>query len=128
MKNLSIVLITSLIIVGNLNPVFCQVTPKNVNTTIGKFIYQDGSVYVGDLINGMPEGQGTVEYANGNRYTGGWKDNVPHGEGEFYWAEKQQYGKALWNLGKRVALLPLEANNEVATPFGMTCPCCFILN
>ena len=108
MRSLSTLLTIVLITIGIFNPIFAQLTPKNIITEKGKFIYQDGSIYFGDLVNGRPEGQGTVHYANGDQYTGGWKDNVPHGEGEFYWAAKKQRGRALWNKGKRIAALPTE--------------------
>jgi hypothetical protein len=38
--------------------------------------------YVGEFRDGMPNGQGTIEWANGARYSGSVANNRPHGYGE----------------------------------------------
>lgn len=64
----------------------------------GKFIYQDGSKYIGDFNNGIPHGVGTVYYHNGDRYEGGWQRHAPHGKGVMYYANGKIIG-AIWNQG-----------------------------
>ena len=49
---------------------------KNCNNSychneIGKYTYGDGSYYIGQFINGAPEGEGTCHYVNGDVYQGG---------------------------------------------------------
>lgn len=46
-----------------------------------RYTYQDGSIFEGTQVNGLPEGSGTCRYINGNQYTGGWSRHAPHGEG-----------------------------------------------
>ncbi len=46
-----------------------------------RYTYQDGSIFEGTQVNGLPEGSGTCHYANGDYYSGGWSHHAPHGEG-----------------------------------------------
>ena len=39
------------------------------------------SVYVGSVINGLPNGQGTGDHPNGEKYVGMWKDGAYDGQG-----------------------------------------------
>lgn len=64
----------------------------------GKFTYQDGSKYVGDFKNSIPEGIGTIYYASGDRYEGGWRRHAPHGRGVMYYANGKVVG-AIWDFG-----------------------------
>ncbi len=41
----------------------------------------NGDKYSGELINGKPNGQGTMEYASGGKYTGEFKNGIPDGKG-----------------------------------------------
>lgn len=75
----------------NCNTQFC-------NSGKGKFTYQDGSKYVGDFNDGIPQGVGTVYYHNGNKYQGGWEKHLPQGKGVMYYANGQVIG-AIWNQG-----------------------------
>ncbi len=58
----------------------------------GKYRYKDGSVYVGDFVNNIGEGNGECTYANGDKYMGGWKNHAPHGKGFMTFAS----GKVLY--------------------------------
>jgi hypothetical protein len=51
----------------------------------GRKRYPAGDLYVGEFVDGLREGRGTLEYTNGNRYIGEWKANVYHGFGCFVW-------------------------------------------
>tara|TARA_Y100000588_G_scaffold103585_1_gene112898 strand:- start:870 stop:1895 length:1026 start_codon:yes stop_codon:yes gene_type:complete len=46
----------------------------------GTINYDDG-VYTGEIVNGMPNGQGTRTWASGEKYIGEWKDGKRHGQG-----------------------------------------------
>ena len=39
--------------------------------------------YVGEIENGLPNGQGTITTNDGYRYNGNWKDGKQHGQGTF---------------------------------------------
>ena len=68
------------------------------NSGKGKFTYPDGSKFIGDFYNGLPQGIGTVYYINGNRYEGGWQMHTPQGKGVMFYANGKIIG-AIWNQG-----------------------------
>lgn len=70
----------------------------------GKFSYHDGSKYIGDFSNGIPEGVGTVYYRSGNRYDGGWSRHAPHGKGVMHYTDGKVIG-AIWDYGNPVRQL-----------------------
>ena len=79
------------------------------NQNLGEFVYEDGSRYEGDLVQGLPEGEGTCFYANGDKYVGGWSGHAPHGEGVMYFVDGYKLG-AIWNYGKVIEkVVPTEA-------------------
>ncbi|MCB9296939.1 MAG: caspase family protein [Lewinellaceae bacterium] len=92
----------------NCNLVFCGDGP-------GKYAYSDGSLYVGEFFNGMPQGNGTVYYASGNRYEGGWKQHTPHGRGVMYYANGRVVG-AIWDFGKPLKKLYVQGEAEGDAP------------
>lgn len=65
----------------------------------GKFIYADGSRYLGDFINGQPQGAGIVYYATGDRYEGGWQRHGPAGRGIMHYADGRIVG-GIWDEAK----------------------------
>ncbi len=67
----------------------------------GYFDFPDGSRYIGNFINGMPDGEGKCFYANGDVYEGGWHVNAPNGEGVMRFASGRVYG-AVWMMGSPV--------------------------
>jgi hypothetical protein len=64
----------------------------------GKFMYGDGSVYVGDFVKGDAQGEGICYYVNGDKYVGGWKNHGPNGNGTMYFAGGNVFS-ALWEQG-----------------------------
>lgn len=68
---------------------------------MGTYTYSDGSRWVGEFIDGMPEGQGTCYYANGDRYVGGWRAHAPHNEGVMHYTSGRVFG-AIWDHGQPV--------------------------
>lgn len=65
----------------------------------GKFLYPDGSKYVGTFQNGKPHGQGSVFYLNGDRYDGAWMNDRPNGQGVMHYATGKSLG-AVWRHGQ----------------------------
>ena len=61
--------------------------------------YPDGSKYVGDVINGMKQGQGTYTWPDGNKYVGEFKDDSATGgwlyksDGSKSWCYQDNEGK-----------------------------------
>ena len=49
------------------------------------------SVYVGSVINGLPNGQGTGDHPNGEKYVGMWKDGKRDGQGTFTHPDGSEY-------------------------------------
>ena len=64
----------------------------------GIFTYGDGSQWIGDFKDGMPEGSGTCQYSNGDKYVGSWERHAPHGEGIMYYKNGKVLG-AVWDYG-----------------------------
>jgi hypothetical protein len=67
----------------------------------GYYDFPDGSRYVGEFLNGYPQGEGKCFYANGDVYDGGWNINAPNGEGVMHFASGRVYG-AVWMNGSPV--------------------------
>ncbi len=53
--------------------------------------YDDGSKYVGDIVNGKMHGQGTYTWPSGAKYTGEWSNNMKHGQGTYIWPSGDKY-------------------------------------
>ncbi len=60
---------------------------ESQGTTTGTIPFTDANgddgIYTGQLIKGIPYGQGTWTDADGNEYVGGWKAGLSHGQGTF---------------------------------------------
>jgi hypothetical protein len=50
----------------------------------------DGT-YTGELIRGIPYGQGTWTDVDGNQYVGGWKEGLSHGQGTYTSVDGYRY-------------------------------------
>ncbi|MEX5685020.1 MULTISPECIES: C13 family peptidase [Pseudomonas] len=51
----------------------------------------DGGRYRGDLVNGLLQGQGRVDYPNGSWYAGGFDQGQWHGQGEWHGSNGEVY-------------------------------------
>ena len=71
----------------------------------GTFSYGDGSRWVGDFKDGVPEGQGTCYYINGDKYVGRFERHAPQGEGTMFHASGRIVS-ALWEYGRPVGDIP----------------------
>lgn len=73
----------------------------------------DGYLYTGDLVNGIPHGEGTILWDDGNRFEGHFSHGLSNGNGTFTWndgnsytgdyvaGEMSGYGALQWNDGTR---------------------------
>ena len=48
-------------------------------------------MYVGEVSNGVPNGQGTWTHPNGDKYVGAFRDGKMHGQGTYTWPSGQKY-------------------------------------
>ncbi|EGR33037.1 protein kinase domain protein [Ichthyophthirius multifiliis] len=64
-------------------------------------VYQDGSIYNGQVINGIRDGQGIFTYNEGGSYfVGEWKNGNIHGYGILYYPNKQIAYEGEWQKNK----------------------------
>ncbi len=49
----------------------------------GRMVFDDGSVYTGFFLNGLPDGEGECRYVNGEVYRGHWSHGRPSGLGHY---------------------------------------------
>jgi hypothetical protein len=54
-------------------------------------VLPDGSRYRGELVDGLLQGQGRLDYHNGSYYQGEFKDGLFHGAGEWHGADGEHY-------------------------------------
>ena len=47
--------------------------------------------YIGQVLNGVPEGKGVMEWNNGERYEGEWKNDLKDGKGIHYFPNGERY-------------------------------------
>ena len=66
-----------------------------------KAIYEDGTRYEGDMVNGAFNGQGTIVWASGDSYTGSFVNGQFHGYGTYIWADGNSVS-GTWNNGEFV--------------------------
>jgi len=61
----------------------------------GTYVFVNGSVYVGNIKNGLPNGQGTFTHGDGpnkgDKYVGSFKNNLFNGQGTYTWANGKKY-------------------------------------
>ena len=50
-------------------------------TSARALYFPDGTVYFGEVEDGLPHGIGTALHATGEVYTGGWRFGVPSAQG-----------------------------------------------
>jgi hypothetical protein len=63
----------------------------NSTIIVTKYILEDGSVYSGQLINGIPHGFATMIFTNGDKYIGSFDHGSLHGEGTYAWDVGDKY-------------------------------------
>ena len=58
----------------------------------GKYIYENGDLYIGEWKRGLREGNGILYYKNGNiKYEGGWVNDKYEGNGKHIWKDGECY-------------------------------------
>lgn len=57
----------------------------------GVLTFEDGSVYDGQWDGGYCQGEGSITWADGSSYVGSWYGNDRHGKGVYTWADGSVY-------------------------------------
>jgi len=57
----------------------------------GTITFPSGSTYVGEFRDGKRTGQGTMTYSDGGKYEGKWKDGKQHGQGTFTFTDGRKW-------------------------------------
>ncbi len=68
------------------------------NNEVGEYRYPDGTVYRGEICDGVPSGQGSIYYTDGNQYNGQVAFHRPEGLGLMRYADGLIKG-GLWQKG-----------------------------
>ncbi|MBF0553355.1 MAG: DnaJ domain-containing protein [Nitrospirae bacterium] len=64
------------------------------------FTWADGTTYLGEFKDGMPNGQGVLSYHSGWKYAGEFRSGMPHGEGTLTYPNGTIYA-GQWKDGKK---------------------------
>ena len=67
---------------NQINKRFDKLEINNINKQEIK--YNDGSKYIGEVVNGLAEGKGIYYYNDGDRYEGEWRNDKKEGKGIYY--------------------------------------------
>ncbi|MBR4882076.1 MAG: hypothetical protein IKU19_09080 [Clostridia bacterium] len=62
-----------------------------INAKDSSITYSNGDVYVGEMSNGFPNGQGKMSYYNGDIYEGSYVNGIIEGKGKFTYAGGDVY-------------------------------------
>lgn len=73
-------------------------TNAHCHDEMGIFNYGDGTRYIGEFKDGLPNGIGRCEFSNGDLYEGEWKRHAPHGKGVLTFASGRKHA-AIWDQG-----------------------------
>ena len=69
----------------------------------GTYIYQDGSIYVGNFDNDTISGHGRMTWVDGSTFIGEWKDGKQNGFGKEFNPDGEISHEGLWHDGDIVA-------------------------
>jgi hypothetical protein len=84
----------------------------------GHLIYFNGEQYIGAFRTGEFSGDGTFYYDSGKRYQGQWMNNRMHGEGSVYNATGDLEWSGIWAAGRKmkqseaIAAAPSESESD----------------
>lgn len=70
-----------------------EITVKNVTNGFGRVYSSDGSLYIGELMNGNFHGQGSYFESAGNKYVGEFVNGTVEGDGSFYHSNGELFYK-----------------------------------
>jgi hypothetical protein len=84
----------------------------------GILTFANGTRYIGEFNDGMPNGQGKLLYSNGAKYEGQVRDGVPNGQGAYLYSNGMHYsGQFLNGLPNGKGTLTLPDGSQFAGEF-----------
>ena len=81
-------------------PDISHIRSKQADTKFGEEIYYDGSSYIGDLLNGQPNGFGIRVYVNRDAYIGTFENGLPEGQGALVYLNSGGCYHGQWHNNK----------------------------
>ena len=80
----------------------------------GKFIWENGEYYIGQFLNGLKHGKGTIYYKNKNiKYEGDFVNDKYEGNGKFIWENGEYYIGQFLNGLKHGKGIEYDKNNNI---------------
>lgn len=69
----------------------------------GRYVFEDGSLFEGELVVGLPDGYGTIKYVSGDLYEGQFAKGLSNGYGTIRYKSDENLEKysGNWENGKR---------------------------
>ena len=61
------------------------------NPAQGSLTYENGSTYLGQMVNNQREGNGKMQWSDGSKYEGSWKNNMANGVGRLIHSDGDIY-------------------------------------
>jgi hypothetical protein len=66
------------------------------------FFQDDRKIYIGDVVNGIPQGKGALVYKDGKKYTGEFVNGIPEGKGILTESSGKEIVKGTFKNGKSI--------------------------
>jgi hypothetical protein len=70
-----------------------EIAVKVISDGFGRVYTDDGSLYIGEMMNGDPHGRGTYYESDGNKYVGDFANGTVEGDGSYYHSNGQLFYK-----------------------------------
>ncbi|MEM9835216.1 MAG: caspase family protein [Bacteroidota bacterium] len=93
------------------------------NDPIGEYRYPDGTIYRGEIVAGMPKGNGSIFYTDGNIYSGNVEQHRPTGIGVMryvdgliqggVWKDGRLYRKLYQSQGRPATQISMDSDPAV---------------
>ena len=89
--NRILILLASLLVVGNVYALPPCPASGVFHNCFGTFTFPSGSEYVGEWKDDKKHGYGTFRFVDGGQHVGEYKDDKPNGHGTYTWADGDKY-------------------------------------
>ena len=89
--NRILILLASLLVVGNVYALPPCPTSGVFHNCFGTFTFPSGNEYVGEWKDDKRHGHGASTFVDGGQHVGEYKDGKPNGHGTYTWADGDKY-------------------------------------
>ena len=91
-KNTQLIINHISLLQNQMNKKFDELKFNNINQINNQEIkYNDGSRYIGQVVNGIREGKGIYYWNDGDRYEGDFRNGKKEGKGIYYYNDGDRY-------------------------------------